>query len=345
MNTCKVRVASDKDKGFLLDKFDHFVAVDWSQKTMAIAHLNWRGTTPSVMENVADVTTLRDYLRSLRGKICLTFEETTTAHWLYLQLRDCVDRLIICDPFRNRMLSDGPKTDKIDAAKLCLLLRSGLLKEVFHSADHLFDLRCLVSGYNDVVKAGVRLLNQRSAILRARTSDRDEARFVLEQLESDIVAYRQKKALYEAKFKHLCQHDRQLKRLTRVEGIGPIGAVKILATVVDAHRFSRTGKYWAYCGLVTNAKYSGGRCYGRREAHYNRMLKSVYKIATLAALQGHNPVREYYDSLIARGMAPHNARHQIARYLARVTYGMLKTNTPYDPYCWRTKNATRHQVA
>jgi hypothetical protein len=93
--------------------------------------------------------------------------------------------------------------------------------------------------------------------------------------------------------------------------------------------------------LVKNAK-SGGCCYGQREAHYNRTLRSIYKIA---AIRGHSPVPEYYDNFIARRMAPHNVRHQIARYLTRVTYGMLKTNTPYDPYCWRTTNATRDQVA
>jgi hypothetical protein len=73
-------------------------------------------------------------------------------------------------------------------------------------------------------------LNQRSVILRARTNERGEAHFVLEQLSSDIVAYQKMKALYEARFADLCQHDRQLKRLTRVEGIGTISAVKILAT-------------------------------------------------------------------------------------------------------------------
>jgi transposase len=195
------------------------------------------------------------------------------------------------------------------------------------------------------VKAGVRLLNQRSAILRARTNDRDEMRFVLDHLDNDITAYQKTKALYEVKFEDLCRNDRQLKRLDRVHGIGPVSAVKILATVVDAQRFARTGKYWAYCGLVKNAKYSGGRYYGKREAHYNRTLKSVYKTAAQGALRGNNPVHEYYDTLIAAGQAPHNARHQVARYLAQVTYGMLKTNTPYDPYRWRKKNPAQSKVA
>ncbi len=73
----------------------------------------------------------------------------------------------------------------------------------------------------------------------------------------------------------------------------------------------------------------------RRKPQYCRSLKAVYKIAALAAIRNHNPVREYYDELLTRGVAEHHARHHIARYIATVTYGILKTGTTYDPYQWR----------
>ena len=41
--------------------------------------------------------------------------------------RDDLDRIVICDPYRNRLLSEGPKTDKIDANKLYLPVSAGLL--------------------------------------------------------------------------------------------------------------------------------------------------------------------------------------------------------------------------
>ena len=52
-------------------------------------------------------------------------------------------------------MSDGPKTDELDAAKLVKLLKEGFLKPVFHSADEFIYLRKLVSGYEDMIKAGV----------------------------------------------------------------------------------------------------------------------------------------------------------------------------------------------
>ena len=35
--------------------------------------------------------------------------ETTISQWLYTELRKYVDKIIICDPHRNKLLSEGPK--------------------------------------------------------------------------------------------------------------------------------------------------------------------------------------------------------------------------------------------
>jgi transposase len=316
--------------------FDHYVSVDWSMKTMAIGHLRHRDKNPNVFERPADIHELRDYLKSLHGSIVLTVEETTSSHWLYLELRDCVDRIIVCDPFKNRLLNDGPKTDKIDAAKLVILLRGRLLTEVFHRDNELYDLRLLVSAYTDLIQAGVRLQNQRSALERGHGDASPHAPFILEHLDNSIALYRQSRNAYKKKFEEFCRRNNNLRSLKDVEGIDIIGAVKILAIVVDARRFPRTAKYHNYCGLVSNGKFSGGRFYGRRKAHYCRALKAVYKTAALNALRGNNPVREYYEWLLAKGLAEVDARNAIARHIATITYGILKTGTPYDPYRWRT---------
>jgi hypothetical protein len=69
------------------------------------------------------------------------------------------------------------------------------------------------------------------------------------------------------------------------------------------------GSTWSYCGLVKHEKFSGGRSYGRRKGRYSRVLKSVYKTATMVALQTAGPIREYYDHLLSRGVAERNARN------------------------------------
>ena len=114
--------------------FDNFVAVDWAKSNMAIARMTSKSNKVSVVDVPSDLEGLIAYLKNLKGTIILTIEETTTSRWLYTELRDLVDEIIICDPYRNKLLSEGPKTDKIDAEKLVKLLRADLLKEVFHSS-------------------------------------------------------------------------------------------------------------------------------------------------------------------------------------------------------------------
>jgi len=249
-----------------------------------------------------------------------------------------VDEIIVCDPYRNRLLTDGPKTDKIDAGKLCILLRAGLLKAVFHSTSDLYELRRLVSAYDDLVKAGVRAQNQQTALAQAHGDKGNSAPFVLEHLTKSIELYRSSKQQYEQKFLELSHRITPVRNLLQVSGIGIIGAVKIVAIVVDARRFPRAGHYLSYCGLVEHEKMSGGRSYGRRQPRFNHSLKAVYKIATMAAISGTtNPMRAYYDYLRAKGVAEHNARHAVARYIARVTYGILKTGKRYRPFQQRSQ--------
>ena len=315
--------------------YDHYVAIDWSLKTMAIAHMSERDDIPVIFERPADLKELKAYLGTLKGRTIVTLEESGAAHWLYLELIDYAERILICDPFKNKLLLHGPKTDKIDAGKLCKLLRTGLLTEVYHSSSTLYELRTLVSSYADVVRAGVRVLNQKEALKLGHRNKGRNAAFIGEVLEKNIELYRESKGEYERRFRDMARRNYLVLFQREIPGIGTIGAARIVACVVDAHRFPYVGKYFSYCGLVKHEKLSGGRSYGRRNPRYNRVLKSVYKTAAIAALKGNNPIREYYDYLMAQGVAEHNARHAVARYIARISYGMLKSGTRYEPYRWR----------
>src|SRR3989304_6350384 len=104
MKKRKMQHAESKDKAQMLDGYDHYIAIDWSKKVMAIGRATSRRAEPAVIERPADIKELQLYLRHLQGSRVLTVEETTSAHWLYLQLRESVDRIVICDPYRNRLL-------------------------------------------------------------------------------------------------------------------------------------------------------------------------------------------------------------------------------------------------
>lgn len=318
-------------------EYDHYIAVDWSMKIMAIARMTRKSSQIKVVERSSDIRELKDYLMALHGTKIVTIEETTSAQWLYVELHDDVDRIVVCDPYRNRLLSDGPKTDKIDAGKLCVLLKGGLLKEVFHTLEKDYRLRHLVSAYEDVVKAGVRLKNQRAALYRGEGMHRRQRfdnpilKFIVEQIEEGLKWHGQAVAQYETQFRKLSQRDKRIRRQKEIPGIGLKGSVKIVATVLDVRRFVDVGHYQSYCGLARHAKTSGGRHYGYRKPRFDHMLKSVYKTAATAVLHGDNELRAYYNFLREKGVAEHNARNAVARKIAAISYGILKNKSVYRP--------------
>ena len=323
--------------------YDHYIAIDWSIKNMAIARMTKKSNKITAIDVPSDIQDLQAYLKNLRGTKILAIEETTTSQWLYTELKEYVDRIFICDPNRNKLLSEGPKTDKIDATKLVQLLKAGLMKEVYHSTDKFLYLRRIVSGYEDLVKAGVRLKNQRYALLRAcgksgnekigSTLDSQGEQFVLDCLDRQIEAYEEEKEGYEKEFERLARKHPEIKHQKSLPGIGAINAVKIVARVVTPHRFPDKGHYLSYTGLIKLEKTSGGRSYGKKNPRYSRQLKSVYKSGVLAAIGSNNPINDYYQHLLQEdGHPEHNARQKACRRLAILSLGVFKSGKKYQPF-------------
>jgi len=317
--------------------YDHYIAVDWAQKNMAIARMTKKSDLIKSTDIPSDLGNLKDYLKSLKGVKLMTLEETTTAQWLYTELRPLVDDLIICDPYRNKLLSEGAKTDRIDAEKLVQLLRANLLKPVFHSNDKLIFLRKLLSGYDDLVQRGVRLKNQRSALFRGQGLTKAEKgitggheSFVLTKVDQAISEYERDKTAYTNEFSKLAKTNKTIRNLKSIPGVGLIGAIKIASIVVSADRFLSGNHFLSYCGLVRLEKMSGGRSYGSKRPRHRRDLKSVFKIAALSCVTKETEFKEYYEYLMKRKKYPaYKARHAVARKIATASLGVMRSGKKY----------------
>jgi len=320
--------------------FDHYIALDWAQSNMAIGRMTKESSQVKVINVPAKLEELKLYLERLKGKKSLAFEETNTSQWLYVELKDYVDSILICDPYRNALLSEGAKTDELDAEKLVRLLKANMLKPVFHSGDELITLRKIESGYEDLVKAGVRLKNQRAALFRAQgkakrkeTVEDVASVFVIKGLELQIESYETEKKRYETKMESCRKKHAVIRCLDQIPGIGLIGAFKITARVVDPKRFLDRGDWLSYCGLVRCEKQSGGMSYGWRMPRYCRTLKSVFKTAAISVIvsRGRNPLKDYYEFLLKeKRYATHNARHALARRIAVIALGVMKSGKAYE---------------
>ena len=211
--------------------YEHYIALDWAKSNMALAKITGNSDKVSIYEGCSSVSDIKLYLSKLKGRKIFTVEETSTSQWLYSELRSYVTRLIVCDPHRNRLLSEGAKNDRIDASKLVFLLRSNMLKEVYHSGEEFIYLRKLVSGYEDVVKSSVRLKNQRSALFCSQgldhktdsyVSPHPSGDFVLKEIEEQLSLNAQVRGKYEKEFKRLAIRHKEVALLKSLPGIGGI---------------------------------------------------------------------------------------------------------------------------
>ncbi|MDQ3194369.1 MAG: transposase [Bacteroidota bacterium] len=328
--------------------YNHYIALDWSQLNFSLASMRANSSRIKVEEHYSDLKLLKQCLKKIPGTKILTIEETTSTHWLYVELKEFVDRILICDPYKNSLMKDGPKNDRIDAEKLCSLLRNGSLKEVFHSMDKSYEIRKLVSAYEDLIKSSVRIKNQRSSMFLSEGKDHKKEKLLLDSPIKKFVTEKQNLSIehisetrkeFEKMFKKIEKENQTIRQLIKISGIATKTAVTIYSVVVDASRFQNKYKYYAYCGLVMYRKDSGGRNYGKRKVRHSKLLKRSYKIAANAAIGGNNDIREYYEYLMEKNLSYEDARNQIARYIAKVSYAVMKYKTDYRPYQWRESKA------
>ncbi len=146
----------------------YYVGMDVHRASIVIVVLNGAGKV--VMQYVAETSAgrVRDFLKQLRGKVYVTFEEGTQANWLHDIVRPLVTEVVVCDPRQNKLLHSGNKSDRIDAQKLAELLRNGALKAVYHGDNGMRMLKELVRTYDCLVSDTTRVMNRLKAIYRGR---------------------------------------------------------------------------------------------------------------------------------------------------------------------------------
>jgi|GEM_PF-5084005 len=68
-----------------MQKYDHYVAVDWSKNNMAIAKMTNHSDIPKVVDVQTDVEDLKVYLKQLKGSVILTRMDETSVFKRYYE--------------------------------------------------------------------------------------------------------------------------------------------------------------------------------------------------------------------------------------------------------------------
>jgi len=297
-----------------------------------------------------------EFVRSVRGKKALTFEEGVLSQWLYVLLKDEVDDLVVCQPEEHK----GPKTDKIDAHEIADLLRVGRLKSVFHADNELMNLRALISGYGDVVQELARAKNRYKALYRQvaiDTSGRaiykdverigklttEAQRYVACTLFEQIAFLEEQKQGYQERFESNASKYRPIKLLKSIPGIGFVRANQIVGIVVTPYRFAKKYNFFSYAMLTKHEQESGGRTYGKKRAHGQAVLKDVFKSAVLGAMKSNTAFRRKYEEMRLAGADDWAARNAVAKKIAATMLGVWKSGKKYnDKYTEVTRRRNRN---
>jgi transposase len=337
----------------------HYIGMDVHGKSTDIAvesggHVVGRYAVPTSIHAIRSVFEQHD------GRKHVAMEEGPMAGWLYRNLKDHVESFTVCDPRRNKLISqDGDKADPIDAQKLAGLLRGKFLRAVYHTEDQSREeFKRWVRLYEDRVKQATRSINQLRAeaqmaghrIPRRVLHNTDAREEWLKGLKDASLARRlevlwigheasEKQArLARSQMSKEASRYPIIKLWQEVPGIGVVRACVLFAWLDTPWRFSRKNKLWKYCGVGLTRDSSGRDSNGRPKAgkvslacFSNKRLKNaVMGAATSTCRWKGNPFNEYYERITSNGLPAAQARHSVARKMATILWGMWKNQSRFD---------------
>ncbi|MGA2860047.1 MAG: transposase [Candidatus Sulfotelmatobacter sp.] len=312
-----------------------YIGMDVHKEAVVIAVLNSSGKL--VMESIVETkaSSILQFIQGLRGDLHVTWEEGTWAAWLYDLLQPQVARVLVCDPRRNALLKEGNKSDKVDR-KLADLLRTGMLRPVYHGEHGLRTLRELGRSYQTLSQDLNRVMNRIKALYRGwsipcagtqvyapryreewlRKIEHAGVRRRAELLYQQLDGLQQLRRTLRPELLTESRKHKAAKLLRQIPCIGPIRAARLIALMQTPHRFRSKRQLWTYSGLGNQ--------------NHNHEMKEIFKGAATRASCGVGPLRDFYVALLAKGMRPEMARLTLARKIAAIALTLWKKEERFD---------------
>jgi transposase len=242
------------------------------------------------------------------------------------------------------------KNDKIDAHKIAVLLRGGMLPQAdVYPAE--------MRATRDLLRRRMSLMRQRAALLTHIQNTNGQynlpelGKKIAYKANRDGVAERFPDAAVQKSievdlallghYDHLLtelsivnpakeHHAQILYRLRSIPGIGKILALVLLYAIHDSHRFPRVQECVSYCRLVKCAKESAGTRYGTSGSKIgNAYLEWAFSEAAVLFLRA-NPAGQKYLARLEKKHGQGKALTVLAHKLARAVYYIWKRDTAFD---------------
>jgi transposase len=313
----------------------------------------YRGKRPFAPSEINIISALK----AVKAKIkYLIIEAGPLANWVAQTAYPYVTEVFICDPRENALIYKScTKHDKLDAKKLCRLLRLGEFKAVYRpESDERAIFKAAVQHYNDLrdqlaaVKKKIKAMYRQWGVIDVfgdsvySTAGRDK---FLKQVKQRTI-YLQLQRLYElmdhtASMKQdaektmftLGRKYPEIKEFKKIPGIGGVGAHTYDAFIQTPHRFARRNRMWKYCRTAVTDRSSDGKPLGYKRLDKAGIgeLKALSHRAFMSAMKSENEVKRFYLKSLHKTHDHKHARLNTQRKILTVMLGIWKKGQPYRP--------------
>jgi len=332
-----------------------YCGIDLHARTLYLCVLDQAGTTRLHKEIPAEPAALLEALAPFRDGLVIAAECMFAWYWLSDLCADQGIPFVLGHALAMKAIHGGKaKNDKIDAHKIAVLLRGGMLPQAYVYPKGMRETRDLLrrrmflvhkraeaithvqntnSQYNlpPFGKKLVYAANRAELAVAERFTDPSVRRTV--EVDLDLVDHLDESiAELERYLTRTAKVDdvQTYERLRTIRGVGPILALVLLYEIHDIRRFETVGQFLSYARLVRPDHESAGKKkgFGNKKIG-NAHLKWAFSEAVCLLLRGNPPAQRWQ----ARRDKKHGKGKTLAilaAKLARAVYHMLRRKEAFD---------------
>ena len=334
-----------------------YIGMDISSKSFTIHAVNEAKKIIFKGEIKPTRAGLRNMIKEMGKQTKLVvFEAGNQLKWIALTLKKIKGvHIHVVHPNEIKWINQSSgKTDKIDARKLAHLARGDMLPRQVHIVEgKARELRELISARNTLQSKRIALINSirgclkqegyklakgffsnvkwRNQLERMRIGS--PQKLILEKFMESIEAMVKAESELTARILEIEHKDIEL--LETIPSIGGLTSRVLVSAIDDAERFDNKKSVSKYGGLTPRIYQSGGVTHLGRINRDGRMemrkvlLQCAHTITRMKSYES-RPLREFFER-IKRRRGKKIAVVALARKLLTIAYGVLKTQSVYDP--------------
>lgn len=338
---------------FYTQQHKFYCGIDLHARTMYVCILNQAGETVLHRNMKTDPALFLKVIAPYREDLVVAVECIFTWYWLAdLCVQQGIPFVLGHALYMKAIHGGKAKNDKIDAHKIALLLRGGMMPQAYVYPAEMRATR-------DLLRRRMHLMHKRAELLshiqntnhqynlpemgkkiaykanREGVAERFVDTAVQKSIEVDLALIDHYDKLLSDIELYIVntakQHDvNAFYRLRSVPGIGQILALVILYEVQDIGRFPRVQDFVSYCRLVKCTKESAGKKYGTSGKKIgNAYLKWAFSEVAVLFLRN-NPEGQKYLARLEKKHSKGKALTILAHHLARTVYHLLRREQAFD---------------